>query len=100
MRPVRVGRPMGEISQALLGAARQGPATVRELAARGCVGFDAARLTAPRLVKAGALVPLTEGRPRVLALPKAPVVRKAGQDGAAPDLERFFRWAAGATDEQ
>ena len=61
------GRPAGDVSQALLSAAAAAPATVRELAARACVGYGAARYTATRLVSRGALVPVAEGRPMVLA---------------------------------
>lgn len=66
-----VGRPVGavgDVSKALLSAAQAaGPATVRELAARACVGYGTARYTATRLVSRGALVPVAEGRPMVLA---------------------------------
>lgn len=66
--PGRVGGGQpGEVSQALLAAAVQAPATVRELAARACVGYAAARYTATRMVSRGVLVPVTEGRPMVLA---------------------------------
>jgi hypothetical protein len=95
MRPARVGRPLGEVSMALLSAARQGPATVRQLAERGCVGFDAARLTAPRLLRSGALVPLTEVRPRLLALaPQQELSAAAAGCGPMSDLDRFFTVAA------
>ena len=50
-----MARPMGEISQALLAAAQQGPGTLRELAARSQVGWEAARHTLPNLSRAGAL---------------------------------------------
>jgi hypothetical protein len=81
---------------ALLSAARQGPATVRQLAERGCVGFDAARLTAPRLLRSGALVPLTEGRPRLLALAPQQELSAAAGCGPMSDLDRFFAVAARA----
>lgn len=74
------GRPMGELASALLHAAASSPGTVAELAERACVGYDAARFKASALVRSGALVPLSDSRPRVLAA--------AGPDGAA---------AAGAT---
>jgi hypothetical protein len=61
------GRPAGDLSLALLSAAAQsGPATVRDLAERACVGYAAARYTASRLVSRGELVALHQGRPRVL----------------------------------
>lgn len=70
MRQKRCGRPMGEISLALVGAARQGPATVKQLAQRACVGYDAARFKAKDLVRAGVLQPLGDERPRLLGLPE------------------------------
>jgi hypothetical protein len=58
----------GDISQALLRAARDaGRGTVRDLARRAQVGMPSARYTASRLVSAGALVVVQEGRPAVLA---------------------------------
>lgn len=63
------GRPRGEVSIALLEAARQGPGTVVDLAARAQVGRHAARYTASRLVTRGELVALNAGRPAMLALP-------------------------------
>lgn len=60
------GRPRGEIAAALVKAAARSPGTVAQLAERACVGYDAARYKASALVRSGALVPLTEGRPRVL----------------------------------
>lgn len=64
------GRPLGEVSLALLSAVRNGgPAPVRELAHRAAVGFDAARFKAKDLVRAGVLVAVNEGRPMVLGLP-------------------------------
>lgn len=81
MGPAR-GRPAGEVSVALLSAAAQaGPATVRELAARACVGYGAARYTATRLVSRGALVPVAEGRPMVLAAAEALSFWEAGPQG-------------------
>jgi hypothetical protein len=74
------GRPAGDVSQALLSAAAAAPATVRELAARACVGYGAARYTATRLVSRGALVPVAEGRPMVLA---AAAARSFWEEGAA-----------------
>jgi hypothetical protein len=71
MRPVRPGRPLGEVSKALLSAAQHGSGTVRQLAARACVGFDVARYKAKDLVRMGALQPLTAERPRMLGLPEA-----------------------------
>lgn len=67
------GRPQGDVSVALMCAASQAPATVRELAVRAGVGYAVARYTASRLASRGALVALSEGRPRVLmAAPAMP----------------------------
>lgn len=76
----RAGRPagsFGELSGALLTAAQAGPGTVRELAARAQVGFDAARYRAPYLVRAGALQVVQPGRPQVLGV--AAVAAPAGR---------------------
>lgn len=81
----RRGRPMGEVGVALLQAAKGGPGTVVQLAERACVGYGAARYTASRLVSAGALVPLTAGRPAVLgAVPDQPADPPAGGLRALP----------------
>lgn len=64
-------RPMGEISRAMMDAAAERPGTVRELAARTQVGYDAARYTATRLVDRGQLVRVSDERPVVLALAPA-----------------------------
>ena len=54
-------RPAGEVRAALLKAAsdlhtpNQGP-TLQELAARACVGYDAARRTVDNMCRSGALV--------------------------------------------
>lgn len=48
-------RPPGEIHQALLDAARQGPGTLRELAQRSQVSWQAARETVPYLSRSGKL---------------------------------------------
>lgn len=86
---MRAGRPLGEVSLALLSAASAGPGTVRELAARACVGFDAARFKASDLVRRGALAALTDERPRVLGLPaQAPAQPSGG--GGFDLLERSF----------
>ena len=71
MKPqTRVGRPLGEVSQALLSAARQGPAPMATLAMRAQVGYDVARFKVPALARAGALVALNDERPRLYALPE------------------------------
>lgn len=48
-------RPPSEIHQALLEAARQGPGTLRELAQRSQVSWQAARETVPYLSRSGKL---------------------------------------------
>lgn len=63
-------RPRGEVAEALLKAAKEGPATVRELCRRARVAYGAGRYTASRLVARGDLVAQGEGRPAVLALPE------------------------------
>jgi len=57
----------GEVARALLDAAAAQPGTVRDLAARAQVGVRSARYTASRLVSCGALAPVADGRPAVLA---------------------------------
>lgn len=54
---------------ALLGAAREGPGTVRTLAQRAQVGYSAAWYTATRLKERGELVSVDDARPAVLAVP-------------------------------
>lgn len=61
----------GDVAQAMLGAAREGPATVRTLADRAQVGYGSAWYTATRLKARGELVELEGGRPAVLAVPPA-----------------------------
>ena len=48
-------RPTGEIHKAMLAAASQGPGTMRDLARRAQVGFDAATHTVKYMAKCGAL---------------------------------------------
>lgn len=48
-------RPAGPVHQALVAAAQQGPATLRELAQRAQVGWQAARDTVPYLARTGVL---------------------------------------------
>lgn len=61
----------GDVAVALLGAAREGPGTVRTLAQRAQVGYGAAWYTATRLKERGELVVVEDGRPAVLAVPPA-----------------------------
>lgn len=85
------GRPVGDVGQALMSAASHGgPATVRVLAERACVGYAAARYTASRLVSRGALVPVSPARPATLA-PAAP--RSARSAPAAVDAATARPWA-------
>lgn len=67
------GRPLGEISIALLAAAQAGPATLVQLAHRAQVSYDAARFKVSYLVRVGALEALTSPRPRLYTLPSADV---------------------------
>jgi hypothetical protein len=87
----RVGRPLGEVSQALLSAARQGPAPMATLAMRAQVGYDVARFKVPALARCGALVALNDERPRLYALPEI----EAAMETADPFvmLTQFF-WEA------
>ena len=89
-RPARVGRPLGEVSLALLSAAQRGPATARELAARACVGYDVARWKASDLVRMGALQPLGADRPRVLGLPQVVAPAAVAAEDAFALLARSF----------
>lgn len=67
------GRPLGEISMALLAAAEAGPATLVQLANLAQVGYDAARFKVSYLVRAGALEALNSRKPRLYARPSADV---------------------------
>jgi hypothetical protein len=49
----RLGRPRGDIREALVQALAAGPATSRELAQRACVGFTKAMETLNNMVTAG-----------------------------------------------
>lgn len=72
MTSSRRGRPLGEISLALLAAAEAGgPSTLVQLAQRSQVGYDSARFKVKYLVQAGALNVLTSTRPHLYALPSA-----------------------------
>lgn len=73
-------RPRGELSQALVKAAAQGPGPVRALAARAQVGYSAARYTASRMVDRGELVVLEPGRPALLGVPSAVPQTPAGDE--------------------
>lgn len=72
-------RPRGELSQALVKAAAQGPGPVRALAERAQVGYSAARYTASRMVDRGELVVLEAGRPALLGVPSAAPQAPAGE---------------------
>lgn len=79
----------GALAQALLDAARHGPGTVRELAARSQVAFEAARYTASRLVARGELVEVTQGKPVILAAPQA------AANASGPDMPQAAEAAPG-----
>ena len=69
-------RPRGEISQALLQAARQGgPGTMRDLARRACVGFDAARYTVITMAQRGELKVVGTDRIEYAGMPYPKLVR-------------------------
>ncbi|MBN8491164.1 MAG: hypothetical protein J0M00_07035 [Burkholderiales bacterium] len=89
--PSQRGRPLGEISLALLAAAEAGPATLVQLAHRSQVGYDAARFKIKYLVQVGALDALTTTKPRLYALPRADVCTQPQSAGA--DLAAA--WSAG-----
>lgn len=83
---------MGEVASAMVSAAAVGPGTVAELAARACVGYDAARYTASRLVSSGALVALSAGRPAVLgAAGSNEMEEPPAPDGAGGQLQALPR---------
>lgn len=99
------GRPAGDLSRALMGAAAAGPATVRELAERACVGYGAARYTASRLVSRGDLVCVSTERPVLLGLEQwqpdglsraLEALADAGQGSAARAPLRSFWEEAGS----
>lgn len=83
-------RPLGEISRVMLCMAAEQPGTVRDLAERAQVGYDAARYTATRLVERGHLVRLADERPAVLGVapPQAPGGESLGL--ALQQLSRSF----------
>lgn len=78
----------GEVAQALLRAADDGPGHVRELATRAQVGYQAAAVNCSRLVARGDLVVLDAStRPAVLGRPDEAV---NDRDAALDALERSF----------
>lgn len=87
-------RPRGEVFEAMRTAALAGPGTVTELAHRGQVGLPVARYTASRMLARGDLVPVSSGRPMVLAVPDV-----APEPAAPPPLPAWMaaldaQWAA------
>lgn len=98
-------RPAGEVSQALLQAAmdlatEQRAPTQRELAMHAQVGFRAARLTVPNLLRAGHLVMV---RRRAVAYCNRPVAEYAPPAVAAGAEDQRLHlnnvlatWVAGA----
>lgn len=83
-------RPLGEISLALHYAAAAAPGSVRDLACRAQVGYDAARYTASRMVDRGELVIVQEGRPAVLGVATAQTPAGDELATALDDLHRSF----------
>lgn len=70
-----MARLMGDVSKALLEAARRRPGRTREIAQEACVGYAAARVTVTRLQQRGLLVPAVEsrGHGRRSSAPMAPL---------------------------
>lgn len=89
-----MSRPRGPVAFALLSAAEQGPATVRELAARAQVGYGVARYTASRLVDGLQLTVLQPGRPAVLSLPLVEPAAAPHHATAAPWPLHAHPWPA------
>jgi hypothetical protein len=83
-------RPLGEISMALHEAAASSPGSVRDLAYRAQVGYDAARYTASRMVDRGELVIVQQGRPAVLGVATAQTPGGDELASALDDLHRSF----------
>ena len=86
------GRPngsVGTIARALIDHARE-PGTVRELAARAQVGFDAAVYTCSRLRASGELVAVSAARPAQLIA--AAIAPRLAQNSPAwaQMLQRWF----------
>jgi hypothetical protein len=77
------------VSVALLDAARQlgAPATMVQLAHRACVGYSTARFKVPYLARIGALVVVSNSRPRLYALP---ATESADAAPAGIDLARAW----------
>ena len=84
-------RPQGDITQAMLGAWQQGPATVTQAAHLACVGLGAARYTASRMVARGQLAVLDAARPAVLVLPAAQLTPVDAAQEAAAAAVRLHR---------
>jgi hypothetical protein len=82
-------RPRGELSQALVKAAEQGPGAVRTLAERAQVGYGAARYTASRMVDRGELVVLGAGRPALLGVPSA---LPEGQGATQESVDHYLQF--------
>jgi hypothetical protein len=85
---MRPAGSFGEVARAMLDRASR-PLTVRELAAVSCVGVQAARYTASRLVQAGELVRVRDARPALLVRADASPAVAAPPPHAA--LERVVR---------
>ena len=55
-RHTSMGRPAGQIRQALVGAMLDSPGTLRQLAQRSGVGYDATRSTLGNMARAGVVI--------------------------------------------
>jgi len=88
-------RPQGEVRAALFAAMREGPATARVLAARACVGLEAARRTLDNMVRADQVVkPHTTRVPGVKRpVPVYAAVVPAAEPGLPLALLQGGMWA-------
>ena len=77
----------GEVGRALLQEAQRQPGTVKQLAERAQVGYQAAAATASRYLQGGQLVRVSSGRPAVLA------ASKPSEDGDAFLILSLTLWS-------
>lgn len=92
-----MGRPRGEVRQALANAAHVvGPdgATWRALAQRACVGFEVARATVENMVAAGELIAVGQAREPGVSRPMNRYVPAQREAAAAREVDAALRsWA-------
>jgi len=94
----RLGRPLGDIAQALIKAASQKPGTVADLAARAQVGRAPARMTCSRLVTRGQLIVVNRKRP--IELQAAAGVCTPVVDGAQALASAMFGFCRTASERR